>query len=351
MLKLTDLVTPQIISTYWDNTKASQEGYLGEALFPARKQAGLEISMIRGRAGLPVTLKSAEFDTNAPIRERLSIEELKTEMPFFRERMTITEKLRQELIKLQNSNNSNYLKPFLTQIFDDTASLLTGAKATRERMAMQLITSGKIKFKNNGVSLDYDYKLKKNQFVAPTIKWTDHVNSTPLQDLVDWTDDATKLGFAVSRLVINKATMADLRANVSIRSALYKDSKLTTVNGIPASDEEIKQIIKLYTGFTVSVYDKYFTQEVGGICEPFFPDGKVVLLPASTLGEMVYGTTPEEADLLGGTTAANVYINGAGVAVTANVNVHPVNIYTMVSQIVLPTFNATGGNLIIATVN
>ena len=67
------------------------------------------------------------------------------------------------------------------------------------------------------------------------------------------------------------------------------------------------------------------------------PDGYVALIPAGALGETCYGTTPEEADLMG-KGIAQVQIVETGIAVTQIVDPHPVNLNTFASEIVLPSY-------------
>ena len=86
-MNIFDIVTPQNIVAYWDNTKANQTTYLSDYLFPKKKVMGLEINKISGYAGLPVTLKPSAFDTQATFRDRQSVELQKSKMPFFRERL------------------------------------------------------------------------------------------------------------------------------------------------------------------------------------------------------------------------------------------------------------------------
>ena len=63
----------------------------------------------------------------------------------------------------------------------------------------------------------------------------------------------------------------------------------------------------------------------------------MALIPAGTLGETCYGTTPEEADLMG-KSIAQVQIVETGIAVTQIVDPHPVNLNTFASEIVLPSY-------------
>ncbi|MGZ7279945.1 major capsid protein, partial [Streptococcus pyogenes] len=57
------------------------------------------------------------------------------------------------------------------------------------------------------------------------------------------------------------------------------------------------------------------------------------------LGYTVFGTTPEQSDLLGGeATDANVSIVETGIAITTTKTTDPVNVQTKVSMIALPSF-------------
>ena len=73
--------------------------------------------------------------------------------------------------------------------------------------------------------------------------------------------------------------------------------------------------IATLTGVTIAVYNKSFVDEDGN--NVFYaPDDKMVLFPDGALGATVYGTTPEEIDLLSGYGNATTTIVNTGVAIT-----------------------------------
>ena len=84
------------------------------------------------------------------------------------------------------------------------------------------------------------------------------------------------------------------------------------------------------------IYDKLYADE-SGASHKFVPDGYVSFIPEGALGKTAYGTTPEEADLAG-SGKADVAIVNTGVAITVETTVHPVNVNTYASEIVLPSF-------------
>src|SRR5690606_6452169 len=98
------------------------------------------------------------------------------------------------------------------------------------------------------------------------------------------------------------------------------------------TDDEVKTYLQRKTGLTFAIYDETYVDE-NGVEQQFYPDGKITLLPAGNLGRTVFGTTPEESDLMTGSDA-NVEIVNTGIAVTTVKIPHPVNVQTIVSEIV-----------------
>ena len=47
------------------------------------KKIGLKMAFIKGRNGLPVALKGANFDAKAPLRNAIGFSTIENEMPFF----------------------------------------------------------------------------------------------------------------------------------------------------------------------------------------------------------------------------------------------------------------------------
>ena len=351
-MKLFDLLTPANITAYWDVYNDNQELYLGDSLFPVKKIAGIELNKIGGRAGLPVELKPSAFDTQATYRDRLSIEVQKSKMPFFRERMKIDEETRQQIMAI---SNDAILATYVDRIFDDANNLIRGARVARERMAMELISTGKINVVGNGANLTYDYHLNRKQKVTASTSWHTVASSTPLEDMLEWItqfnkDFHVKLGYAV----MTTTTFNHIKASASVARAIYPTA--TTLTGLLVYPQQVRDLVRSYVGVEILINDNVYATEVGGIGVPFFPDDVVTFLPAGgVLGNMVMGTTPEEVDLLSNSKfAANTRIVDTAVAVYTRTIDHPVNVETIVSQIALPSFgadvNGGAGSILIASV-
>jgi len=338
-----DLVNAKEIATYWTQKVENRIPYLGETLFPAQKQLGLDISWFKGSQGLPVMLKPSAFDTKATLRDRIGISKIETEMPFFREATRIGEKERQELNKASAAANAQFLMPVLNRIYDDAGALIDGALVVPERMRMQLLSTGKIAVSatidGNRVAYDYDYKFPAtHKKTLNTKKWSDAENALPVQDIQEWQDKIEEdFGTRPNRAICTRKTWNYLLRNKSIRL----DMNPAGGQNVILTDSMLQQYLEAKLGLRVAVYNKKFSLD--GTPTLFFPDDHFTLIPDGNLGNTYYGTTPEESDLMSGATEAEVQIVNTGVAVTSIKEPHPVNVLTIVSEIVLPSFEAIDG--------
>lgn len=346
-MNIFDLVNARQIATYYTENASNRIPYLGETLFPARKQLGLDLSWIKGSGGLPVVLKPSEFDAKATLRDRPQAQKVDTEMPMFREGMRIGERERQEILKVMSAANSQYLMPVLQRIYDDATHLVEGARAVTERMRMQLLSTGRVSIQDNRINYDYDFQLPDahTETLTGTAQWSDP-DSNPVDDIRTWQDTVEDdTGVRPTRAICSRKTWNYLLKNNAIRL----DMNPVGGQNIILTDSMLQQYLDVKLGITVAVYNKKYALEVGGSSNQFFPDDVFTLIPDGKLGDTYYGTTNEEADLMAGVSNAEVSIVDTGVAVTSVKEPHPVNVYTIVSMISLPSFE-TIDSIFIATV-
>ena len=341
---LEGLVTPAAIGASWTENESNRIPYLGEGLFPARKQAGLDLKWIKGSKGIPISLMPSAFDAKATFRDRVGVEKLETEMPFFREGFKVKERDRQDILRAQSANDP-YMNAALSRIFDDSNELIEGAMVVGERERMQLLfpVNGNvgISIVANGVDYTYNYdkdgSWKANNYFELTgdAKWDAPTTADPFGDIQTVKDSiSARTGADLRIAIMNKVTFAKLRTNAVIKQRYL--SKSGAAFGY-LTDPEIIEIIKGTADLdAIILYDKQFRDE-SKVAHKFVPDGYVTLIPAGTLGETCYGTTPEEADLMG-KPVASVQLVGQGIAITQEWTVNPVNVNTYASEILLPSF-------------
>lgn len=347
MASLYDIFDSNAIAAYWTDVNANmKDQMIGSRFFPVAKQTGLQLGWIKGRNNLPVALQPSAFDTKAPLRDRIGVKDIQTSMPFFREAMRIGEKDRQDIETLL-AKGEKFAEPTILRIFDDVKNLVDGALVQSERMRMSLLYGGAISITaspDSGRDISYTYAYDTdgtwsasnvNTLLTDT-RWlsANAATSDPIGDLIDaveWMKE--NKGVTPVEVLMNSATYKGLLASTSIKKAM---NPLGYASIIPTRSA-LLQFVQQETGLTITLYDKMFKDEQG-IDRKYFPDGYVTLLPSYAVGNTWYGTTPEEFDLMSGNVNASVSIVNTGIAVTTIKEPHPVNVQTVVSEIVLPSF-------------
>ncbi len=258
-------------------------------------------------------------------------------MPFFREAMRLGEVDRQDLLRLMDNSNEQYIMPLITQIFDDRAALVAGAEVIPERMIMQLLSSGHIRITSNETRQDHDYNYgfagSHKEVLTGSGRWNDPT-STPIQDIQRWKKIISgDTGATLTRAICTEKTWGYLMEHPAIRL----DMNPIGGQNVIMTDELLRAYLFNKLKIRVSVYNKIYALQDGSTHQ-YFPDDFFTLIPDGNLGNTWYGTTPEEADLMAGSKAAEVAIVNTGVAITTIKEPHPVNVETIVSEIVLPSF-------------
>lgn len=328
-----DLMTSQNIVAYWEVLLQDEAPYPCEELFPDDKKRGISLKWIKGAKGLPVVLKTSAFDAAAVPRGRIGFEKLSAEMPYFKESTYIDEELRQELNLVLETGNQAYIDSVMNNIFDDEMRLLRGARASRERMRMQALTTGVVAMANNGQAFTYDYGIPAANKVTVQTSWSDLANSDPIKDIRNLKKAIkNSTGVDCTRAMCDENTLDYICNNVKVKTAIFA---LRSNVGEITYDEAIRYV-ENRTGVRIRTNDMRYADE-DGQTQAFMPADTFVIFPAGTLGKTWFGTTPQESDLMS-TGVANVSITETGVAVTTTQKVDPVQVETIVSMICLPSF-------------
>ena len=328
MALIYDTITAENVSGYWNASQENVDTTLGDKLFPARKQLGIKLAFVKGGSGKAVALKPAAFDTKAPLRERMNLSVTEEQMPFFKEAVVVKEEERQQLNMIEATGNQALIDSVVTGIFDDQTHLLNGAKARLEAMRMQVLATGKISFNNNGVAQEFDYGVKDSMKGTVGTKWTEAA-ATPLADIEKAIEAMENQGKKAEILIMTQKTFGLIRK---------ADSTIKIVKGATVTTSELTDYLLDAHGVKVEIKNDTFVDD-DGVAKKFYPEGYVSFIPNATLGKTVFGTTPEESDLLGGNVAGvEVKVVNTGIAITTQELVDPVNVQTKVTMIALPSF-------------
>lgn len=332
-----DLVTPENLVQYWTELHVNDQPLLGETLFPTIREIGLDISWLKGSTGQPVALRLSAFDSKAIRRDRKGFENYRTEMPFFKESKYIDEKMRQQLNTLIQTRNQVQINQILVKIFDDLVELVDAALVALERMRMEAVTTGTITLASNGQAYTYDFDVPTEQKTTVTKSWSDPTADI-INDINKIVTDMKAKGVTITRAICNNSVVEDIKKNNNIKNQIY-----VLAGGSISSISSARALSYIYdeTGVEIYSYDNVYVDEDGDAVK-YVPDDTVVFIPDGTLGNTHIGTTPEESDLMGSPSSANVQIVNNGIAVTTHAEHDPVMVETKVSMVALPSLDRAG---------
>lgn len=343
-MNLYEFLSSDNMVAYWLEKNVNAQPLLGETLFPARKQLGIQLDWIKGANDQPVGLRLSAFDSKTIRRDREGFEQYREKMPFFKESVYIDEELRQQLNIYMANNRNAMAEQILAKIFDDQVKLITSAYITVERMRMEALTTGTISLGSNGQAYAYDFGIPQDQMKTVTKSWSDPTADV-LADITGIVDAMKAKGVNITRAVCNNSVATALRTNNAIKNSIY----VLAGGSIPSvTTERVLNYIYEETGISFYVYDNVWVDE-NKQAHKYIPDDTVVFLPEGTLGYTNFGTTPEESDLMNSIADSSVSLVNNAIAVTNHIEHDPVLVETKVSMICLPSFERADEIVILDT--
>ena len=340
-MNLFEIFCAKIFAVYWETLYSNSIPYLGASLFPNKRMQGLRLDWIKGADQLPFMLMPSAFDAKPVLRDRGGVASVSLRMPFFRESMRIGEEERQQLLTML-STNEQFAAPLINKIYDDMTALVDSAILVPEVMRFSLMQTGTITIQSpneSGINVSYNYNYDPNGKWAadnvielmPALYWGEPT-AHPIADILAVKRAAQKKGTVLTRAIISSEIWGKLLTNTTIGKDIFPLAENAAL-----SDSDLQRYLVSKTGITFTVYEKMY-KDLSGVEKPFMMPDRVIFLPASSVGNTFFGTTPEEADLMTGNVDADVSIVGGGIAVLTKKESLPVNIVTAVSEIVLPSF-------------
>lgn len=346
MLRIKDVYSSQAIASLRTSDASNSIPFLGEAWFPNRKLAGIDIKWIRSHKGLGVALAASNFDAQPTLRTRVPASMTKEELPMFRQSRIIKEHDLMELSRIQSIDDP-FLRPVVDSMYDDANDLLEGAEIVAEMMRMQLLsanggtmgisigTSDNMIHKYN-YDKDNSWKAKHYVELSGTDTW-DKPTAKPLDDIRRGVQYLANTGTTPAYILGTSATFDYLLDNEQVRKALIT----ATGTSIAFMDSEaVGDVLQRRLRLTKKAYDKTYI-DYDENEKKFYPDDYVTIIGNRQLGNTWRGSTPEEMTVNGNFPDAPVDITilPSGIAVAVQTKYNPAfSIITTVSQVVLPSF-------------
>lgn len=348
MLKISEVYSSQAIASLRTSDASNAIPYMGEAWFPDRKLAGIDIKWIRSHKGLGVALAASNPDAQPTLRPRGKAEITKEELPMFRQSRLIKEHDLMELSRIQGTEDP-FLRPVVDSMYDDANDLLEGADIVAEMMRMQLLSANG---GSMGISIGtsdnmiykYDYdkdgSWKKNHYVELKGDSTwDNPKAKPLDDIRRGVQYLANTGTTAAFILGTSGTFDYLLDNEQVRNALITASGTSVAF---MDSEAVGDVLQRRLRLAKKAYDKTYVG-YDDAEKKFYPDDYVTIIGNRQLGNTWRGTTPEEMTVSGSLNIPNAPVDitvlPSGVAVAVQTKYEPAfKIITTVSQIVLPSF-------------
>lgn len=315
------MLKPEEIIEFTDNLSYTTN-FIGDKLFPNIKSGNLKVAMrrIMDGATVPVMAQVHSLDSEARIGERPNFEELSFEKLFIKEKLNQTERMAEFI---DSGASAGQIKNL---IFDDIANLVSRVLTRVEVMKMEYLATGKVTVDENGVATSVDYRVPGSNKLSGNFKGL--IDEFSAAGAIERVKQIAKAkGYNLQRAFCS----SDFITNV-----LCGDDTIlgfiSNANVVP-TEKNVRAWVKDNFGIEfVPIDDVYKTSVYSEDVFRFFPNNVVSFVGTrDTLGNAVFGVTPEERRLRNGKTSEK-----ALVTTTQWINEDPVAVWTKASAIALP---------------
>ncbi|TDX44318.1 major capsid protein [Orenia marismortui] len=266
------------------------EGYLGDVLFPNSDQDDNKVKITKnGKARVPSAYVQ-HFGTEAlPMGREASAEEKYEEMDPIKIKMNMSAELYYKYVK------GNISKNFAEQMLEEIVKIPKSIKDKIEFMRFEAFSGEIVLDEATGykktVKLLLDAEHKANIETAAD-KWSDTVNSEPIEDMIHWQEVAELEDTA--RAVTSRKIVRYLLKNENIRAEYFGDSIS------PHKRLTLTQLNDYLEGLglprIVTYEKKGWVQAKGGIVikKRFLPEDKFIMFGESAPGQTLRTESVEQ---------------------------------------------------------
>lgn len=267
-----------------------QRNYLGDTLFPDIKTENLEAEYERLSEGmeLPTAAMVHAFDSEAAIGVRPSFEKVTVEKLLIKEKINQSERLDQLLSRgVRESRLVDY-------VYDDMNRLANNVKTRTEIAKMEVMATGKMTIKENGLDTTIPYGVNKTKDLSG---WEDPAHDI-LSDIEEMVAMAKGAGYAVNALLTSDKMIGYMRKNEGIVNAIngVNGARIVTKAQVAILLDELHGITSVRTN--EASYGIPTKDNKGRTAVRFFPENVFTLYiegVGGKIGSGLWGVTPEES--------------------------------------------------------
>lgn len=317
---------------------------LWPALFPYEGTDELSFEYIKGAYNAPILMRVHSFESEAEMGSREGFEKVEGEIPKFARKMRLNEEEIRKTVQPRTGTADG--DAAVRQVYNDAETLFSAADVTREKMAMDAISTGKIQFDatgrvvSTGGVLTCDFGVPSTQKVALAggAKWNEAETRNPLKDELGWINTMKEDGRMPPVRALTSTPVLNLLLQDQNYREAYWGKPIGAVSPPALSLDQFNQIRGSYGLPPIRTYDRLARMENANgtyTSVKLMASSKFILLPAGAMGKMLHGV-PTEAlydSKLQGTERQGIY--------TYNYTEHePPAVWTKTVGLMFPTFPA-----------
>ena len=286
--------------------------FKGAAWLPDDTTNDLSFEYIKGVRNKPVMAHVMGFDSEAPIAGRQAGgERVMGELPPIKRKSRIGEK---ELIRfLQPRNGTTDQQDAINSVYTDVSNLVQSILARVEWLRIKALSEPTVVYNESGIIFEFDYGLNKEfqldlvtrqnakgDSLATNLAgtWENHATSDPVNDmafLCNLIQDQT--GQRPAEFVTDKASINHLLASDNLRELARGPQGLPGI----LTTEEVNSVFVRYDLPVVTSYDVFVAKENADgtvVDERILTPGRGFFVPATPIGQTLWGPTAESRNLL-----------------------------------------------------
>ena len=290
MPKVLDLIkNEEVIKFSQELGSICNKNLMGDRLFPDQKTKNLKATYYKLSDGqqIPTMATVHAFDTEAKIGVRPSLEKISVEKLLVKEKINLSEKEQEYL-----DNGISEADDIVEAIFNDFGRLALSVKTRVEVAKMELLSSGKITVKENGLNYTIDFGLPIEK---QTANWSS-ADADIIGDIQKMVDAAKAKGQIVNKCVTTTPVLMCIAKNKAIQTLIFSTNGVGTFTDL----SRINTLFATMFGFTIELNDDLYRYDSGkGVLRTayYIPRNKFILYTSmsnGTAGHGLWGVTPEE---------------------------------------------------------
>ncbi|PRT19798.1 major capsid protein [Bacillus wiedmannii] len=231
-----------------------------------------------------VAANLTEFGTPAPLRDKQGLARVFGEVAKMSHKYRFDER---DALTIMNPRHDKERQQVIDKAFDHIDNLKMGVEETEEYLRTSILYKGKIDYNIDGFTVEIPFNVPKALKV--TTKWSDHENSNPIKDLIDYIEKFKKANAGRKPLELHMSNLAYL-------DILQSKSIVSNIKGVAGgmvTPEELANFLTRWKIPPIVTNDLEITFE-NGKTERYLPENRIVFLGIdgkNSLGSTVEGPT------------------------------------------------------------